>query len=83
MMFDRLPTKAANVQPEKLLPNPKGRLKDQFHEVTRFRHLALRSEQAYWAWVVRYLKYHRDQSGGWRHPRYGRPVGRCGQIESG
>ena len=62
------PTKAAVFQRENGPPNPKGTLKEQFHEVARFRHLAVRSEQAYWEWVVRYLKFHRDKSGGWRHP---------------
>ena len=61
--------KAANFPPDKLLPNPKGKLKDQFHEVARFRHLALRTERTYWEWVVRYLKFHRDQCGGWKHPK--------------
>jgi len=66
------------------LPNPKGRLKDQFHEVARFRHLSPRTEESYWGWVVRFLKFHRQKatphplpgrdeegikSGGWRHPR--------------
>jgi integron integrase len=38
---------------DKLIPNPKTRLKEQFHEVCRFKHLAVRSEEAYWGWVVR------------------------------
>jgi integron integrase len=42
---------------EGLVPNPKARLKDQFHEVCRFKHLALRSEEAYWAWVVRLVRF--------------------------
>ena len=42
---------------EYFLPNPKARLKEQFHEVCRFKHLALRSEEAYWGWVVRLVKY--------------------------
>jgi integron integrase len=54
--------------PEGFLPNPKARLKDQFHEVARFKHLSQRSEEAYWGWVVRFLKFHR-RNGGWRHPR--------------
>jgi len=47
------PTKAR----EGLVPNPKARLKEQFHEVCRFKHLALRSEEAYWAWVVRLVRF--------------------------
>ena len=42
---------------ERLVPNPKARLQEQFHEVCRFKHLALRSEEAYWAWVVRLVKH--------------------------
>ena len=42
-------TKAANELRDGLVPNPKGRLKEQFHEVCRFKHLAVRSEEAYWA----------------------------------
>lgn len=51
------------------IPNPKVRLKDQFHEVARFKHLATRTEAAYWDWVVRYLKFHKGVIGDWRHPR--------------
>ena len=46
---------------ERLLPNPKLRLRDQFHEVCRFRHLAARSEEAYWGWVVRLVKHFGSQ----------------------
>ena len=42
---------------ERFIPNPKARLKEQFHEVCRFKHLAARSEEAYWAWVVRLVKH--------------------------
>ncbi len=38
-------TKTANVPVEGLQPNPKGRLKEQFHEVARFKHLSPRTEQ--------------------------------------
>jgi integron integrase len=61
--------KAANRPLEKLQPNPKGRLKEQFHEVARFKHLSPRSEQSYWEWVVRYLKFHRERAGAWTHPK--------------
>ena len=44
---------AAGNPQDKLLPNPKARLKDQFHEVARFKHLSPRSETAYWEWIVR------------------------------
>ena len=42
---------------EGLQPNPKARLKSQFHEVCRFRHVSLRTEEAYWAWVVRLVRH--------------------------
>ena len=41
----------------RFVPNPKARLKEQFHEVCRFKHLALRSEEAYWGWVVRLVRF--------------------------
>jgi integron integrase len=52
----------AGLPREKLVPNPKARLKDQFHEVARFKHLSPRSETAYWDWVVRFLRFHRDKN---------------------
>jgi integron integrase len=48
-----------------LVPNPKARLKDQFHEVCRFRHVALRTEESYWAWIVRLINFYRAKI----HPR--------------
>ena len=50
---------------ERLVPNPKERLKEQFHEVCRFKHVSLRTEEAYWAWVVRLVKFF----GSKIHPR--------------
>ena len=47
---------------ERLVPNPKAKLKEQFHEVCRFKHLAVRSEEAYWGWVVRLLVFHREKA---------------------
>ncbi len=49
---------------EYLLPNPKLRLREQVREVARFRHLSLRTEQAYWDWIRRYIIFH-----GKKHPR--------------
>jgi len=62
-------TKAARGPTEAVLPNPKSRLREQFHEVARFKHLSLRTEGEYWNWVVRYLRFHRDRAGAWRHPK--------------
>ena len=46
------------------LPNPKLRLRKQLREVARFRHVSLRTEQAYWEWMRRYIVFH-----GKKHPR--------------
>jgi hypothetical protein len=62
-------TAGGSLARERLVPNPKARLKEQFHEVCRFKHVSLRTEEAYWAWVVRLVKFFgskvnpRDMSG--------------------
>ena len=38
-------------------------------EVLRVKHYSLRTEGAYVLWVRRFLKFHRDRPGGWKHPR--------------
>jgi integron integrase len=69
----------------KLTPNPNARLRDQIHEVMRFLHFSERTEDTYWQWIVRFLKFHRGKNlgharphpgplpqgegGPWRHPR--------------
>ena len=58
------PGKAAFV-----IANPKSALMDQIREVLRVKHYSLRTEEAYTGWVLRFLKFHRDQSGEWIHPR--------------
>jgi integrase len=69
MSIEHAPEKVANIPHNGLWPNPKGKLKDQFHEVARFKHHSPRTESAYWDWVGRYLKFHKERAGGWRHPR--------------
>src|ERR1035437_2443473 len=93
LMFDEIsghPESVGNaagesVVREGLVPNPKARLKEQFHEVCRFKHVSLRTEEAYWQWIRRYLVFCRDHphlspalsppSEGaerekrWRHPK--------------
>lgn len=54
---------------EGLVPNPKARLRDQFHEVARYRQLSRRTEEAYWDWVHRFLRFWKGHFGQWRHPR--------------
>ena len=48
MTPESVPASAALAPPGNLRPHPKARLKDQFHEVARFRHLSYRTETAYW-----------------------------------
>ena len=52
----------------KLVPNPKARLQEQFHEVARFKYFSRRTEDSYWQWAVRFMRFHRTE-GKWRHPR--------------
>ena len=75
-----------NTQPDPravaFIPNPKAKLRDQVHEAIRFFHYSRRTETAYWAWIVRFLKFHRRQPNAstphpgpgpkrssWRHPQ--------------
>lgn len=58
------PAKAALV-----IANPKSKLLDQLREVIRVKHYSLRTEEAYVQWVRRFLKFHRNQAGAWKHPR--------------
>jgi integron integrase len=51
-----------------LVPNPKLKLREQFHEAARYKHLSLRTEETYWGWIHRYLVFHRNKAGNWRHP---------------
>src|SRR5882724_3535519 len=44
------------------MPEPK--LLEQVSDVARFRHLSLRTEQAYLNWIKRYILFHRKQ-----HPK--------------
>ena len=58
------PAKAAFV-----IASPKSKLLDQLREVLRVKHYSLRTEEAYGQWVRRYLRFHREAAGAWRHPR--------------
>ena len=57
------PTKAAFV-----IPNPKAKLLDQLREVLRVKHYSLRTEETYVQWTTRFLRFHREQTGEWKHP---------------
>jgi len=50
----------------RLTPNPKAKLRDQVHEVMRFFHYSVRTEETYWQWIVRFLKFYRRKTG--EHP---------------
>jgi len=41
-----------------LVPNPKLRLREQVHEVMRFRHYSVRTEEAYWGWIRQFILFH-------------------------
>lgn len=60
------PTKTA--PSGRLVPNPKARLREQLHEVCRFKHRSPRTEESYWGWLRRFLVFHK-QGEQWRHPR--------------
>ena len=49
---------------ESFIPNPKLRLREQVHEVMRFKQFSLRTESAYWNWMRQFILFHRK-----RHPR--------------
>jgi integron integrase len=48
---------------------------DQCREALRFWHYSYRTEQTYLDWIQRFVRFCRDQSGDWRHPR------ECGETE--
>ncbi len=45
---------------EKLIPNPKARLRERVREVMRFHHYSGRTEEAYWQCIKRFLVFCRD-----------------------
>lgn len=54
--------KAAPVQFESIIPNPKARLLDQVREVMRLKHYSIRTERAYCDWLRRFVKFHKMSS---------------------
>src|SRR5262245_45479471 len=58
------PTTAPRLaQRPKFKPDPSLKLRQQVHQVMRFFHYAERSEESYWHWIERFLKFHRRASG--------------------
>jgi len=57
-------------RPDRAVPSREmaSTLHQQFVAVVRRRHLARRTEKAYWMWIMAFLRFHRG-SDGWRHPR--------------
>lgn len=56
----------------RLQPNPTRPLREQVREVMRFFHYSERTEETYWQWIVRFLRFHKRPGGSpeaWRHPR--------------
>ena len=49
---------------DKFIANPKLRLREQVREVMRFHHYAIRTEEAYWQWIRRFIFFHNK-----RHPK--------------
>ena len=49
---------------ERLIPNPKLKLREQFHEVMRFKHFSRRTEEAYWHWIRGFMVFHREKAEG-------------------
>ena len=43
---------------ELVVPNPKLKLMEQVREVMRVKHYAIRTEQACWDWIRRYIRFH-------------------------
>ena len=58
------PNTATPFKGDLLVPNPKLRLRDQVHEVMRFKHYSVRTEESYWLWMRHYILFHNKQ-----HPK--------------
>ena len=58
---------------EGFVPNPKLRLREQVHEVMRFKQFSLRTESAYWNWIRQFIFFH--------HKRHPRELGK-GEVEA-
>ncbi len=49
-------------------PASKPKLLDQVRNLCRIQHLSIRTEKAYVQWIERFLRFHRNRYGQWRHP---------------
>lgn len=64
IVFNMEAAKTTFRPPEGLLPNPKARLREQVHEVMRFKQFSPRTESAYWNFIRQFIFFHNK-----RHPR--------------
>jgi integron integrase len=62
-------------QRPQLLPNPQSTLRQQLHEVMRFFHYSERTEDTYWQWIERFLRFHRRPAAPAPSPQPAPPVG--------
>lgn len=58
----------------KFRPDPQLRLLDQVRQVLRYHHYAYRTEQTYFDWIIRYVKFHgvKNTRVIWGRPRSNR-----------
>ena len=45
-----------------------GSLLDRVRREMRVRHMSIRTEEAYVGWIRKFLVYHKEQQGDWKHP---------------
>jgi len=57
-----------NDQPEMRNSERRPKLLEQMKQKLRTMHYAYRTEQNYTMWVEKFLRFHRDADGRWRHP---------------
>ena len=48
---------------------PKSPLLEQVRRALRLRHMSIRTEDAYVRWITDFLRFFKQQTGEWRHPR--------------
>ncbi|MEO6181985.1 MAG: phage integrase N-terminal SAM-like domain-containing protein [Verrucomicrobiota bacterium] len=48
--------------PEKFLPNPKLKLREQLREVMRFKQFSHRTESSYWHWIKGFMQFHQKKN---------------------
>ena len=46
-----------------------SRLLDSVRRLMRLRHMSLRTEEAYVRWITQFLRFFKERTGAWQHPR--------------